>query len=78
MKNTSAAMTLDSEFCHQISAENYFLSPKMPVKDHSLAFRATKTSFKPEKYSSVVEDIFRRVRECWRRSTSTRHRNLRI
>ena len=40
MKNSSSQLSLSSSFyCHNISEENYFLSPKMPVKDHSLAFK---------------------------------------
>jgi hypothetical protein len=39
--NKSTSQLSLSSYCHNISAENYFLSPKMPVKDHSLAFRST-------------------------------------
>lgn len=53
MSHTSSTLKVETEYCHQISAENYFLSPKMPVKDHSLAFRATNTSFKPNQPSYV-------------------------
>lgn len=47
MRTTQSSFSLHKEYCHPISTENYFLSPKMPVKDHTHAFRSTKTSFKP-------------------------------
>jgi len=50
MKKTTSSFSLEKSYCHPISVENYFLSPKMPVKDHTGAFRTTNTSFKPEKY----------------------------
>lgn len=49
MKPSLSSFSLEQEYCHPISTENYFLSPKMPVKDHTNAFRSTKTSFKPNK-----------------------------
>lgn len=48
MQHSQSQLSLSSSsYCHNISAENYFLSPKMPVKDHINAFRSTNTSFKP-------------------------------
>ena len=48
MQNSSSSFSLsNNSYCHNISAENYFLSPKMPVKDHVNAFRTTNSSFKP-------------------------------
>lgn len=38
--------TPKSSICHNISAENYFHSPKMPVKDHTVGLRKTMSSFK--------------------------------
>jgi hypothetical protein len=49
MRTTLSSFSLEKSYCHPICVENYFLSPKMPVKDHSGAFRSTKTSFKPGK-----------------------------
>lgn len=56
-------MTIETDYCHHISAENYFLSPKMPVKDHSLAFRSSKTSFKPTPATPVQIPLSRKPRE---------------
>lgn len=39
-------MQTSSSFCHNISAENYFHSPKMPVKDHIVGLRKTMSNFK--------------------------------
>jgi hypothetical protein len=47
MRTSLSSLSLHKDYCHPISTENYFLSPKMPVKDHVLAFRTTKTSFRP-------------------------------
>jgi len=39
-------MSNSQNFCHNGSAENYFNSPKMPVKDHIEGLRSTQSSFK--------------------------------
>jgi hypothetical protein len=52
---TTLSSSLHKEYCHPISTENYFLSPKMPIKDHSNAFRSTKASFKPNK--PVIDEV---------------------
>lgn len=39
-------MLNNSSFCHNISAKNYFISPKMPVRDHIVGLRKTISSFK--------------------------------
>ncbi len=55
MKNDSK-ISVDSSYCHPISVENYFMSPKMPIKDHTVAFRSTKASFKPDQ--SLVSNVY--------------------
>lgn len=42
-------------YCHNGSEENYFTSPKMPVKDHIQGLKSTKTSFKPG--SSIMDNV---------------------
>lgn len=49
MRKSQSSFSLHKDYCHPISTENYFLSPKMPVKDHTHAFRSTKASFMPNK-----------------------------
>jgi hypothetical protein len=40
---------LSSSYCHSGSVENYFNSPKMPVKDHIEGLKFTSSSFKQTK-----------------------------
>lgn len=51
---SSPTQATGSQHCHSISTENYFLSPKMPIKDHINAFRSTQTSFKPNQTHNVL------------------------
>lgn len=44
-----------SEFCHRGSIENYFNSPKMPVRDHMEGLKFTQTSFKKEE--PVIDEV---------------------
>ena len=62
MNKTNSSLTVQTDCCHNISVENYFLSPKMPVKDHSLAFKSTKTSFKPNQTSQVPTLLSKKVK----------------
>ena len=39
MKSSASQLSLTTSYFNNISEENYFLSPKMPVKDHLLAFK---------------------------------------
>lgn len=38
--------TSQTSFCHSGSIENYFNSPKMPVRDHIEGLKSTCSSFK--------------------------------
>ena len=55
MRKSLSSFSLHKEYCHPISTENYFLSPKMPVKDHSNAFRSTKVSFRPNR--TLIDEV---------------------
>ena len=77
MNNTTSQLSLNTSYCHNISEENYFLSPKMPVKDHSLAFKSpTMTPKQPETY--VLISPFRSKKESSTTSTSTTFKNLKL
>lgn len=52
---TKQIMSTTNSFCHNISAENYFHSPKMPVKDHLVGLRKTMSSFKRPK--SLLDNV---------------------
>jgi len=42
-------LRLDNVTPYGMSVQNYFLSPKMPVKDHINAFRCSQTNFQVQK-----------------------------
>lgn len=46
-------------FCHSGSIENYFNSPKMPVRDHIEGLKSTQTSFK--KQESLLDQTTKKV-----------------
>lgn len=69
MQHSNSSLSLSSNsYCHNISAENYFLSPKMPIKDHANAFRTTISSFKPNQ-TQVLSPLSRNRRASWKRWT---------
>ena len=75
--NKSTSQLSLSTYCHNISEENYFLSPKMPVKDHALAFRSTMMTPK-QAPSQVVLPSCRNREEFSKRSTPTISKNHRL
>lgn len=52
-------MKTSDGFCHSGSVENYFNSPKMPVRDHIEGLRSTQTSFK--KQEPLVDQATKKV-----------------
>ena len=74
MQRSNSEASLTRSYYHPISEHNYFHSPKMPVRDHSLALKTLPSSFRRPlpPLLPVAPPSLRKTKPCWRQSTSTR------